>query len=122
MRYYRDVILPLVRSGEIQNYELQKPYTLQPKFVRKGKMIRPIVYVADFYVEYADGHTEVVDVKGCPDSVAKIKRKMFEYQFPDIDYRWVVYVKKWGGWVEYDEARQLRRAAKKAERENNNGE
>lgn len=35
-------------------------------------------YVADFVVEYADKHTEVVDVKGFKTEVYKIKKKLVE--------------------------------------------
>ena len=34
MRYYRDVLCPLVKSGDVVHYELQKPYELQPKFIQ----------------------------------------------------------------------------------------
>ena len=113
MEYYRDVILPLSRSGEITHYELQKKYVLQPKFKHDGKLIRPIIYVADFYIEYADGRVEVIDTKGFPDSVAKIKKKMFLYQYPNLNYRWITLVKKYGGWNDYDEVVRLRKEAKK---------
>lgn len=113
MRYYRDVILPLERSGKITHYEMQKSYELQPKFHREGKTIQPITYVADFYIEYDDGRIEVIDVKGCADSVARIKRKMFWYLFPHIPYRWLTYVVKYGGWIDYDKVAKLRRDAKK---------
>lgn len=120
MKFYRDIVLPLSRSGEITHFELQKEYVLQPKYVRDGKLIRPIIYVADFYIEYSDGHSEVIDTKGCPDSVAKIKRKMFMYQYPDTMYRWVTYVKKYGGWRDYDDVKLLRKEAKKAMKEKMN--
>lgn len=116
MRYYRDVVLPLARSGEITHYELQKEYQLQPKYIHDGKTVRPITYVADFYIEYADGRVEVIDTKGCADSVAKIKKKMFMYQYPDLPYRWITYVKKWGGWLDYDEVIKLRKEARAADK------
>lgn len=126
MQYYRDVVLPLARSGEIKNYELQKKYELQPKFNNGSKNIQPIVYVADFYLEYADGRTEVIDTKGCADSVAKMKRKMFWYKYPEANYRWITYVKKYGGWVDYDVVEQQRRLnrrmRKKELEEEKNGE
>ena len=28
MKYYRDVLCPLVESGDVVNYELQKPYAV----------------------------------------------------------------------------------------------
>lgn len=114
MKYYRDVLLPLVESGDVVEYELQKPYELQPKFVHDGKTVRAITYVADFFMVFKDGSELVVDTKGCPDSVAVLKRKLFWYHYPTVDYRWVTYVKKFGGWIEYDECKKLRREAKKA--------
>lgn len=113
MRYYRDVLRPGVESGTIKKYELQKKYVLQPKFSRNGKTVLPITYVADFYIEYADGRVVVIDTKGCPDSVAKLKRKLFWYCFPDVDYRWITYVKKYGGWMDYEIVQSLRKEAKK---------
>lgn len=113
MKYYRDVVLPQAESGQISKYELQKAYELQPKYQRDGKTVRAIEYIADYYIEYADGRVEVIDIKGCPDSTAKIKKKMFEYIYPDISYRWVTYCKKYGGWVDYDYVAKQRYAAKK---------
>lgn len=113
MKYYRDVLCSGLESGEISTVELQKPYELQPKFVHDGKSVQPIKYVADFYVVYSDGREEVIDIKGMPDSVALLKRKLFWYIFPDIEYKWITYVKKFGGWQDYDIVKQLRRDAKK---------
>lgn len=113
MKYYRDVVLPGVESGHIKYYELQKPYELQPKFVHDGKNVHSIKYIADFYIEYADDRTEVIDTKGMPDTTAIIKRKLFWYVYPDITYKWVTYVKKYGGWLDYDECKKLRREEKK---------
>lgn len=124
MRYYRDVVLPRVRSGNISYFELQKEYVLQPKFRRgNNKLVLPITYIADFYIEYSDGTVEVIDTKGCPDSVAKIKRKMFWYQYPDLTYRWICYSKidgteENGGWCDYEYVHEQRKKRKK-EKENN---
>lgn len=113
MKYYRDVLLPNVESGVVTNYELQKKYILQDGFEYKGKHILPITYVADFYIEYEDGHQEVIDIKGCPDTVAKIKRKLFWNRYPDISYLWITYLKKFGGWGSYDEFNRLRAEEKR---------
>lgn len=113
MRYYSEVVLPGVADGTITKYELQKKYELQPSFRHDGKVVKPVDYVADFYVEYADGHSEVVDIKGFPDRVAQLKRKLFWYIYPEITYKWLSYVKKYGGWVEYDERARLKREEKK---------
>ena len=113
MKYYRDVLLPLVQSGEIVKYELQKPYELQPKFKHNGKTVQPIKYVADFFIVYKDGHEEIIDTKGQPDNIAILKKKMMWYKYPDIDYKWVTFVKKFGGWIEYDEYKRLKREEKR---------
>lgn len=112
MKYYRDVVLPKKESGEITNYELQKKYILQDSFEKDGKTIRPITYIADFYIEYSNGEKEVIDVKGMPDNVAKIKRKLFFFRYPDVKYIWVSYIKKFGGWREYEEIKHLRNQEK----------
>lgn len=116
MKYYRDVVLPGVESGEIVYYELQKKYVLQDGFERNGKKVLPIVYVADFYIEYSDGRIDVVDVKGCPDATAKIKRKLFWHRYPELNYIWVTYLKKFGGWGLYDDYMRRKRDAVKAAR------
>lgn len=116
MKFYRDVLCPEVESGLVKRYDLQKEFVLQPKFTRDGKTVRPITYVADFYIEYIDGRKIVIDTKGCPDAKAMIKRKMMWYVYPDVDYAWMTYVKKYGGWIEYELAKKLRREAKRAKK------
>lgn len=117
MKYYRDVVIPKKESGEITHYELQKKYILQDGFEKDGKKILPITYVADFYIEYDDGHIEVIDIKGCPDATAKIKRKLFWHRYPELDYLWISYVKKFGGWGNYDDFNRLRKEAKRKKKE-----
>lgn len=122
MKYYRDVVLPQMRSGIISKCELQKEYVLQPKFQNGTRTVQPIIYIADFYIEYSDGSIVVIDTKGCPDSVAKIKRKMFWYQYPDINYKWICYSKtdgneENGGWCEYEYVQQKRKERKKEREE-----
>ena len=71
MKYYRDVILPGIGSGDILECNLQEPYILQPKFTHDGKTVLPIKYVADFDVTYADV------VEGCEaflDYLEKMKK------------------------------------------------
>lgn len=116
MKYYRDIVLPQYEEGFIKSFELQKPFELQPKFKHNGKTVLPITYVVDFYIEYADGSIKLIDTKGMPDSVALLKRKEMWYKYPDLDYIWITYVKKFGGWIEYDECLRLRRENKKAKK------
>ncbi len=117
MKYYRDVVLPQVESGTITKYELQKPYVLQPKFKHGDDTVRDITYVADYYIEYSDGSSEVIDIKGHPDSIAKLKRKMFWYVYPTLTYRWVCYSKIDGGWVDWEVVDKGRKERKKKKKE-----
>lgn len=114
LRYYRDVLLPLVESGEVVEYELQKPYELQPKFVHDGRTVQAIKYVADFYVKYSDGREEVIDIKGFADATALLKRKLFWYTFPELNYYWITYSSCDSGWIEYEDLKKARAARKKA--------
>lgn len=113
MRYYRDVLCPLEKSGDVVYCELQKPYELQPKFVHDQKTVQPIKYVADFFVRYRDGHEEVIDTKGCPDQTAFLKRKLFWYKYPDVTYRWICYSKIDGGWCDYEFVKKQRAERKR---------
>lgn len=71
-------------SGIINNLQTQVSFELQPKYTTKdGRKIRSISYVADFVYE-RDGQTYVQDSKGMKTDVYKLKRKMFEYKYPDI--------------------------------------
>lgn len=117
MRFYVEFCIPRLESGELQNVELQVPYELQPKFTHNGLLVRAITYVADFVLTYADGKVVVIDIKGMPDTAAKIKRKLLWYKFPDIDYRWLTYSKIDGGWCEYEDVQRARRQRKKDKKE-----
>lgn len=71
-------------SGIISNLQTQVSFELQPKYTTKdGRNIRAITYRADFVYE-RDGQTYVQDSKGMRTDVYKLKRKMFEYRYPDI--------------------------------------
>jgi len=113
MKYYRDVLLPQVESGDIIYYELQKPYELQPKFIYNDKKVQPIKYVADFFIRYSDGKEEVIDIKGMADNVANLKKKMFWYAFPNINYYWICFSKTDGGWCNYEYIKKQRVIRKK---------
>ena len=120
MRYYRDVVLLGVQDGTIKSFELQKEYILQEKFKHDNKTIQPIKYVADFFIEYSDGHVEVLDTKGLPDSVAVLKRKMFWYVYPDIEFKWIGYSKCDGGWCDYEHIKKQRALRKKNKKQKEN--
>lgn len=81
----------LLAAGEIKNLQRQPEFTLQPAFKKRNKAYRAITYRADFQYQTQDGRTVVEDVKGMETDVFKIKRKMFEYKFPELS---LVLVKK----------------------------
>ena len=76
----------LQRAGVIEELELQKVFELQPKYTNaKGEHIRSITYKADFY--YYDKQKEryiVEDTKGYRTDVYKLKKKLFEYIYPNL--------------------------------------
>lgn len=121
MRFYRDFCIPKLEDGSLTQVELQVPYELQSKFRRNGLLVRAIEYVADFVLTYDDGHIQVVDIKGMPDTTAKLKRKLFWYKYPEIDYVWMTYSRIDGGWCEYDTVQKNRRDRKKSKKEKQNG-
>lgn len=111
-RYYENIIVPGMQSGTISDYKLQKKYILQPSFKHNGKTIRAIDYVADFWVQYADGTEKVYDTKGgMVDPAAKIKRKMMYYRYPDLDYQWITWSSA-TGWIEFDEYQKIKKIKK----------
>jgi hypothetical protein len=81
--YYRRLLL-LQRAGEVTENQLQPVYELQPGYTRNGKKVRAINYVADFLVTYKDGRQELIDVKGHKTKEYLLKKKIFEYKYPDM--------------------------------------
>lgn len=82
---YRELSL-LEKAGEIYNLELQPKFLLQESFKKNGKTYRAINYVADFkYIK--DSKTIVEDVKGMETKEFKIKRKLFEKKYLDLELR-----------------------------------
>lgn len=82
---YKELKL-LERAGEIKNLELQPRFLLQDSFKKNGRTFRKIEYVADFkYIE--NGKAIVEDVKGMQTDVFKLKHKIFEKVYPDLELK-----------------------------------
>mgnify|MGYP002712207187 FL=1 len=94
--------------------ELQPRYELIPKANKQRKT----EYIADFALFKDDVLVEVIDVKGMPTEVAKLKAKIFRDKYPNIKLTWICKAPKYTGleWIEYDELIKVRR---KRKRENN---
>ena len=72
------------KKGFVKSIELQPKFELLPKFEKDGVKYSALKYVADFRVLLTDGREQIVDVKGVETEVFKIKRKIFEYKYPDL--------------------------------------
>lgn len=91
--------------------ELQPRYELIPKF---GKQ-RKTEYIADFALFKDDVLVEVIDVKGMPTEVAKLKAKMFRHKYPKVKLTWICKAPKYTGqeWITYEELSKVRRERKR---------
>lgn len=81
-RRYQQLLL-MEKAGEISGLRLQPEYELIPSFKKNNKTFRKTVYIADF--EYNEnGRIVVEDVKGFSTDVYKLKKKLFEYRYPEL--------------------------------------
>lgn len=86
-KYYKQLKL-MERQGLIKDIKLQVKFELQPKYKKNGKTIRAINYIADFtYFDVNKGKTIIVDTKGYRTEVYKLKKKIFEYKYPDLEIK-----------------------------------
>lgn len=79
-------LMMLKRAGLIKELELQPVFVLQPKYTNSnGENIREITYKADFiYFDIKLDRYIVEDVKGFKTDVYKLKKKLFEYVYPNL--------------------------------------
>jgi hypothetical protein len=78
----------LEKAGKIKDLELQKVFELQPSFKKNGKTYRKITYKADFsYFDIEKGKCIVEDIKGFKTEVYKLKKKMFEYKYQELELK-----------------------------------
>ena len=87
---YKELLL-LQNTKKITGLTLQPKFNLIPAYKDKftNKMVKPIVYIADFlYTEADTKRTVVEDVKGFKTDVYKLKSKMFRFFMQDkIEFR-----------------------------------
>ena len=62
-------------------------YELIPSFVKDWVKYRATVLIADFELVNWD----VIDIKWMATETAKLKRKMFNYKYPDVKLHWLCY-------------------------------
>ena len=87
--------------GAITNFVLQPCFTLVPAYVKDGRKVQAITYSPDYEITYPDGRVEYIDVKGRSTEVFKIKRKLFDYYYPDLKLLLVIETEP-DVWEDYD--------------------
>ncbi len=78
----------LEKQGLIKDLRIQVRFELQPSYKKNGKTIRAIYYIADFvYYDTFKGQKIVEDTKGYRTEIYKLKKKLFEYKYPDLEIK-----------------------------------
>ena len=117
---YYEALKNMKNNGLIKGFELQPKFILQEAFVKDCKKYRPITYIADFKVINNDGSFYIVDIKGMLTTEFKIKMKLFNYKYPDIELRLISRSIKFGneyGFIDYYELQEIRKQNKKKQGE-----
>jgi hypothetical protein len=111
-----DFYLWLLEKNPNDNIITHPVFELQPEFNKYGVKHQAITYVADFQV---DGF--VYDVKGFTTADFMIKKKMFNYKYPDLilllvtpcPIKWKPYNDN-NQWIELDRLKLLQKPARLA--------
>lgn len=120
-KYYQYLMLEK-KFGRVKEIELQPRIVLFPAITTiTGEKQRAITYTPDFYVVYASGYAEYVDIKGYSSQQGELRRKLYNYMaakkhLPPVPLCWVSASKKWGdasGFLNYDDLAKKRKNAKK---------
>ena len=79
-------LLAQKQAGKIVRIGFQPSYTLLAAFKdNQGNRQKAITYTADFFVAYADGRNEVIEVKGVRTRDYLLRKKMFLHMMRDTD-------------------------------------
>jgi len=114
MLYYQYLLSIQAKRPKII-IELQPKFELIPNYIYRDKKRRGITYTADFKATVEDGTFVIIDIKGMETQQSVMRRKLFEYKYPEIKLMWVSRNLKYGtnGWIGYDELKQIRSKNKK---------
>ena len=114
------LLLHQKKTGLIKDFTLQPKFVLIEKFTYFGIKRREVTYTPDFRIEHIDGTIECVDVKGYGTQQGDLRRKIFEWKYPDVKLTWISRNLKHGnrdGWIEYDELKKILRKKGKEKNE-----
>ena len=79
-------LLSRKQAGEIVRIGFQPSYTLLAAFKdNQGNRQKAITYTADFFVTFADGHSEVIEVKGVRTRDYLLRKKLFLHMMRETD-------------------------------------
>ena len=109
---YYEALKDMKAKGLIKDFELQPEFILQEGFEKDEKKYRAIKYTADFRVLTNNDYSYIVDVKGMLTTEFKIKMKLFNYKYPDIELRLISRSVKYGneyGFIDYYELQKIRK-------------
>jgi hypothetical protein len=110
------ILLAEKQQGKIAEIEIQPKYELLPAFEKMGKKHRAMTYSPDFLVTYPDGRKVVIDVKGHPNDRFPLKKKLFDFNYPDLELIVMKKVNKFGGWLTEENYKKQKRIEKKVEK------
>ena len=109
---YYQALKDMKAKGLIKDFELQPEFILQEGFEKDEKKYRAIKYTADFRVLTNNDYSYIVDVKGMLTTEFKIKMKLFNYKYPNIELRLISRSVKYGneyGFIDYYELQKIRK-------------
>ena len=109
---YYQALKDMKANGLIKDFELQPEFILQEGFEKDEKKYRAIKYTADFRVLTNNDYSYIVDVKGMLTTEFKIKMKLFNYKYPDIELKLISRSIKFGdeyGFIDYYELQKIRK-------------
>ena len=109
---YYQALKDMKANGLIKDFELQPEFILQEGFEKDEKKYRAIKYTADFRVLTNNDSSYIVDVKGMLTTEFKIKMKLFNYKYPNIELRLISRSVKYGneyGFIDYYELQDIRK-------------
>jgi spore coat protein CotH len=73
-------------NGDISNLVVHPRFILQEPFTHNHVRERAIAYEADFSYYEKDGKKVIEDVKGFKTREYQIKRKLFLYKYPNVNF------------------------------------
>lgn len=117
---YYQVLKRQKAAGDILDFSLQPRFELVPAVKKFGKANRKMEYIGDFEVITLDNQPVIVDVKGIVTEKFQLKRKIFDWRYPDLQ---LVVMKKdrHGQWLSEDEIKQSKPKKKRGRQHEKDG-